>query len=265
MEPPGSASADQEPVASQPVTGNAIQPLVADAQEINSADALIETLARNFGPYNEARLLKVLENFNLQQLKKHDIDVANANETMLPKDFVKVEFQDDGDYFSLQISETTAAHTFGIDVGEEQFRSVHFSKKTMEVLSDMPVKSQAIAKTGLHIGIGELESCSGTTPGSGFSIFDLKQAGKIYHEENFQDQPYSYKVKPLRDGVVEISTLSERYLPASEKESKQCEIGDWVNITETTYTVACHVNGGNCTVQKKAKYRAACSENVGCD
>ena len=237
----------------------------AQATEFKNADGLVKAITAAMPSYDEAKLLKILENFNQQQLKEHGINAADADGISLPQGTMQVEFQDAGDYFALEVREVLQAHANGVDTGEDQFRSLFFDKKGMRLIADKPMKSQALGDAGLRIGIGEKESCMGIAPGESFSIFDLKQGGKVYHQEKMQDQPYRFDVKLLRAGAVEVTTRSESEFTGSQKEQKQCEIGSWVNITETTYSLVCDTQGGKCSVQKKIKRRSACSETGGCD
>ncbi len=263
--PEARQSASKAVLPASPAPASALAQYQTGQPGFKDVDALLSFIARNMSSYDEEKLSKMLENFNQQQLKSHAAHTEYADTVELPEGAAQVEFQDGRDYFSLEMREILKPHTTEVDEREDQFRTIFFDKKSMKIIADVPAKSQAMDQAGLHIAIGERESCMGIAPGESFSIFDLKQGGKVYHQEKLPDQPYRFDVKSLRPGIIEVTTRSESEFTGPEKEKKQCEIGSWVNVTESSYTLACDAKGGSCTVQKKIKRRAACSETGACD
>lgn len=262
------ASASSEAVAasvaaSTTVNAPPVKPAIAE-----TADSFIGDLQAKMKTYDEAALRKLIDEFNVRQLKSYGIERAGEDLPPLPQGVVQIEFEDLGEHVSLQLREVLTAHSNDIDTGVDQFRSVFFAKSDMKKLADIDSKSQALPDTSMRIAVGKQQSCMGDAPGDGYTIFDLKQNGKAYLAEKFQDQAQSFEVKPVKPvkpGTIQLLTRSESDFKGKEKDAQQCEIGSWVDVLETTYTISCDAKAGKCTTQKKQKTFPACSAVGACD
>ncbi|MFZ6680596.1 hypothetical protein [Undibacterium sp. Tian12W] len=215
--------------------------------------------------YDEAVLRKWIDDFNALQLKAHGVAKAGEDLPPLPAGVVQIELEDLGEHVLLQLREVLTAHSDDVDGGTDQFRSVFFNKSDMALLTDIPTKSQPMPDTSMRIAIGSQQSCMGESAGDGYAIFDLKQKGKTYLNEKFQDQVQGFEVKPVKTGTIQLLTRSEADFQGKEEDAKQCEIGSWVDVLETTYTIHCDAKSGKCTSQKKQKTYQACSAVGACD
>lgn len=255
-----------ESPSSVTVAASSVASTTVSSQPVaNAADNFITSLQAKMKSHDEAVLRKWIDEFNAQQLKSHGVTAAGEDVPPLHAGVVQIEFEDLGEHVLLQLREVLTAHSDDIDGGLDQFRSVFFNKSDMKLLTDIATKSQAIPGTGMRIAIGSQQSCMGDSPGDGYAIFDLKQNGKTYLNEKFQDQVQSFEVKPVKTGTIQLLTRSETDFKGKEKDIQQCEIGSWVDVLETTYTISCDTRLGKCTSQKKQKTYPACSAVGACD
>lgn len=231
----------------------------------DTADSFIANLQEKMKSYDETVLRKWIEEFNAQQLKSHGVAKAGEDLAPLPAGVTQIEFEDLGEHVLLQLREVLTAHSDDIDGGTDQFRSVFFDKSDMTLLADIPTKSQSMPDTSMRIAIGSQQSCMGDAAGEGYAIFDLKQNGKTYFSEKFQDQVQSFEVRPVKPGTIQLLTHSETDFKGKEKDMQQCEIGSWVDVLETTYIISCDARLGKCASQKKQKTYPACSAVGACD
>ncbi|MFZ6742157.1 hypothetical protein ACO0LC_02915 [Undibacterium sp. JH2W] len=231
----------------------------------DTADSFVTNLQATMKSYDESVLRKWVDEFNTQQLKSHGVAKAGEDLPPLPTGVVQIEFEDLGEHVLLQLREVLTAHSDDVDGGMDQFRSVFFNKRDMRLLKDIATKSQMLPDTSMRIAIGSQQSCMGDAAGEGYAIFDLKQNGKTYLSEKFQDQVQSFEVKPVKTGTIQLLTRSESDFKGKEKDAQQCEIGSWVDVQETTYTISCDARLGKCTSQKKQKTYPACSAVGACD
>ncbi|MFZ6870600.1 hypothetical protein ACO0LF_00845 [Undibacterium sp. Di27W] len=215
--------------------------------------------------YDEQALRKSIDEFNARQLKSHGVEKAGEDLPPLPEGVVQLEFEDLGEHVLLQLREVRTAHSDDIDAGVDQFRSVFFAKSDMKKLTEIASRSQALPETSMRIAIGSQQSCLGEAPGDGYAIFDLKQNAKTYLAEKFQDQAQSFEVKPVKPGTIQLLTRSESDFKGNKKDAQQCEVGSWVDVLETTYTINCDAKAGKCTTQKKQRTFPACSAIGACD
>ena len=259
-ESPASAVLATSIVASAAISSQPAKLGIAD-----TADSFMASLQAKMKSYDEAVLRKWIDEFNTRQLTLHGVVKADEDLPPLPAGVVQIEFEDLGEQVLLQLREVLTAHSDDIDGGVDQFRSVFFNKSDMKLLADIATKSQAMPGTSMRIAIGSQQSCMGDAAGEGYAIFDLKQNGKTYLSEKFQDQVQSFEVRPVKPGTIQLLTHSETDFKGKEKDMQQCEIGSWVDVLETTYTISCDARLGKCTSQKKQKTYPACSAVGACD
>ena len=231
----------------------------------DTPDSFIENLQVTLKAYDELSLRQLVDAFNARQLQLHGIEEGGEDLPPLPEGVVQIDFEDLGEHVVLHLREVLTAHSKDIDAGVDQFRSVFLRKGDMKKLTDIASRSHAIPDTSMRIAIGSQQSCMGDAPGDGYAIFDLKQNGKIYLAEKFQDQAQSFEIKHVNPGIIQLTTHSETAFKGKEKDSQQCEIGGWVDVLETSYTISCDAKAGKCTSQKKQRSFAACSDAGACD
>ncbi|MES2036339.1 MAG: hypothetical protein V4495_00755 [Pseudomonadota bacterium] len=258
-------SPSAESVAASAAASTVVSKPLAQTVKLDTADSFIANLQAKMKTYDETVLRKWIDEFNAQQLKLHGVAKAGEDLPPLPVGVTQIEFEDLGEHVLLQLREVLTAHSDDIDGGMDQFRSVFFNKSDMKLLTDITTKSQAMPGTSMRIAIGSQQSCMGDSAGEGYAIFDLKQKGKTYIEEKFQDQVQGFEVKPVKTGTIQLLTRSETDFKGKEKDAQQCEIGSWVDVLETTYTISCDARLGKCTSQKKQKTYPACSVVGACD
>ncbi|MFZ6775602.1 hypothetical protein ACO0LD_02135 [Undibacterium sp. Ji83W] len=258
-------SPSAESVAASAAASMVVSKPLVHAAKLETADSFIANLQAKMKSYDETVLRKWIDEFNVQQLKSHGVAKAGEDLPPLPAGVTQIEFEDLGEQVLLQLREVLTAHSDDIDGGTDQFRSVFFNKSDMALLTDIPTKSQSMPDTSLRIAIGSQQSCMGDSAGEGYAIFDLKQKGKTYLKEKFQDQVQGFEVKPVKTGTIQLLTRSETDFKGKEKDVQQCEIGSWVDVLETTYTISCDSRLGKCASQKKQKTYPACSAVGACD
>ncbi|MBI1771034.1 MAG: hypothetical protein HYR68_01460 [Burkholderiales bacterium] len=258
-------SPSAESVAASAAASTVVSKPLAQTVKLDTADSFIANLQAKMKTYNETVLRKWIDEFNAQQLKSHGVAKAGEDLPPLPAGVIQIEFEDLGEHFLLQLREVLTAHSDDVDGGTDQFRSVFFNKSDMTLLTDIPTKSQSMPDTSLRIAIGSQQTCMGDSAGEAYAIFDLKQKGKTYLKEKFQDQVQGFEIKPVKTGTIQLLTRSETDFKGKEKDAQQCEIGSWVDVLETTYTISCDSGLGKCTSQKKQKTYPACSAVGACD
>jgi hypothetical protein len=254
-----------ENAAASSVASTTANNLAAKSDLADTVDSFIASLQLKMKSYDEAVLRKWIDAFNARQLTLHGVAKAGEDLPPLPAGVIQIEFEDLGEHVLLQIREVLTAHSDDIDGGTDQFRSVFFNKSDMSLLTDIPTKSQAMPGTSMRIAIGSQQSCMGDSAGEGFAIFDLKQKAKTYLDEKFQDQVQGFEVTPVKTGAIQLLTHSETDFKGNTKDAQHCEIGSWVDVLETTYTISCDAKDGKCTSQKKQKTYQACSAVGSCD
>ena len=263
---PDSAASENAAASSvSSVANTTANSLAAKPDLADTVDSFIASLQLKMRSYDEAALRKWIDAFNAQQLKLHGVAKAGEDLPPLPAGVIQIEFEDLGEHVLLQIREVLTAHSDDIDGGTDQFRSVFFNKSDMSLLTDIPTKSHAVPGTSMRIAIGNQQSCMGDSAGEGFAIFDLKQKGKTYLDEKFQDQVQGFEIKPVKTGTIQLLTRSETEFKGNAKDAQQCEIGSWVDVLETTYTISCDARAGKCASQKEQKTYQACSAVGNCD
>ncbi len=169
--------------------------------------------------------------------------------------------------FTVLLRKVEQAHSAGVDAGVDQLQTLIFKRQTLQLMRVVDGKLENWQTDGLQIVGGNKESCLGVRTPTSFTVLDLKQGAKTILTQALEqrsDETSMYQVNVKSPQQLAFITTSDQPYSGKPEHAKTCDVGDWVDKLETSYTINCEADI-NCKVSKSVKHFAGCQLIGGCD
>jgi len=231
-----------------------------------AAEKFLEKLSNQkiMAEYDEAKLRKAIEQFNQSQNKKFKIDPETYS---LPaENYTQLKFEDQGEYLVLLMSKVTAAHTDGVDGGEDSYFSIFFTKHPLKEISRLEGPTYRFANPSLQLTVPAKSSCMGQVPMGRLSVHDLRDQSE-YFSGSLPDGTLAFEYGTTQKATeAEFTTNSEAPSPSRDSEEHHCDVGEWVQKISTRFKLVCDPEKHECSMKQTGQeITEGCQDIGGCD
>lgn len=220
------------------------------------------------GSFDEDQLEELLAQHNKKQPQVASDQQDNPDWVLYDVGAQVLSLEQVGDTsFTVLWRKVVEAHSAGVDVGSDELFTLIFNKQTRELQRAIAGKLENWHTDGLQIVAGQRETCLGVNVPQQFSVIDLKQAGKTILSQSLdakQSEASLYRVEVKSRGQLDFITTSDQKYTGKAELTKTCDVGDWMDKLETTYSVTCDEQQV-CKISKQTKRFAGCQEIGSCD
>ncbi len=239
----------------------------ADLPDLSKVQSVL-TQIKKLSNFDEEQIETILLQHNQQQAQIASDQQASPDWVLYDVGAQVLSLEQVGETgFTLLLRRVLEAHSAGVDTGNDQLTTLIFDKRSLRLLRAVEGKLENWQTDGLQIVAGKQESCLGVAVPDHFSVIDLKQGAKTLLTqvlEKQHDETALYRVEVKGPRQLDFITTSDQPYSGKASQAKSCDVGDWVDKNETTYTVQCNEQSV-CTVSKQLKRYAGCQEIGSCD
>ncbi|MBX9901414.1 MAG: hypothetical protein K2Y28_11590 [Burkholderiaceae bacterium] len=213
--------------------------------------------------YDEKKWNTLVQKFNDAQLKTYSLD--KGNEDVPPKGFISIKLNALDQFFYLDLTITEQDHSVGVDVGEDTYRSIYFTKGRVKKVVSLAGPTFSLPEQQLQLSVPAKMNCVGLTPIGAVSVYDLQRRRKIYHDDFLQEAKVTqFSVENRAEKLKIILNIEEELQGGRER--KSCDITPWVKKITEVYELNCDAKKSLCKkVLFSKNVEEGCSDIGGCD
>lgn len=218
--------------------------------------------------FDEDQLEKILSQHNRKQAQVAADQQENPDWVLYDVGAEVLSLEQVGETsFTVLLRQVVEAHSAGVDTGSDELFTLIFNKQTRKLQRSLAGKLENWQTDGLQIVAGRHETCLGVNVPAAFSIIDLKQGGKALLTQSLagkQGDAALYRVEVKGPQQFDFITTSDQAYSGKAEQAKTCDVGDWMDKLETTYSVICDEQQ-SCKISQHLKRYAGCQEIGSCD